>query len=439
MDNARMRDDLRRRFLRLSALNILANITVPLVGLVDTAMLGHLDDIRFLAGVALAAVLFDYVYWTFGFLRMGTTGSTAQAMGRGDRPEAYRVLYRSVVIAAGIAVGILVLQWPLRDLGFGLLSGEPGVEAAGRDYFDARIWGAPAALANFALVGWFLGREQSRHVLAMTVVANLVNVALNYVFIVRLDMAAAGAGFASMLSQYAMLAVGVGLFRAQGDRVRWVRAEVFDRTRIAALFRLNLDILVRTLCLISTFALFTNFSSMLGTATLAANALLLRLLTLASYLIDGAAFAAESLAGVSLGAGDRVALRRVYRLSMIGGEGFAALFLVALFAARDPVLRLLTSHDDLVRSATSYAPWLIPVVGIGAAAYMYDGIFLGLTEGRRLRNSMILSTVGVFIPIAIAAVALDSNHVLWAALAAFMAARVVTLAVGSRRIIAAVA
>jgi MATE family multidrug resistance protein len=162
-------------------------------------------------------------------------------------------------------------------------------------------------------------------------------------------------------------------------------------------------------------------------------------LTLASYLIDGAAFAAESLTGVSLGAGDRVALRRVYRLSMIGGEGFAALFLVALFAARDPVLRLLTSHDDLVRSAVSYAPWLIPVVGIGAAAYMYDGIFLGLTEGRRLRNSMILSTVGVFIPIAIAAVALHSNHVLWAALAAFMAARVVTLAIASRRIIPAVA
>lgn len=430
-----MRDDLRGRFIRLSLLNILANITVPLVGLVDTAMLGHLDDIRFLAGVALGAVLFDYVYWTFGFLRMSTTGSAAQAMGRGEPHEAYRVLYRSLVIAVGIAAAILVLQWPLRELGFTLLSGEPGVEAAGRDYFDGRIWGAPAALANFAFVGWFLGREQSRQVLGMTVVANLVNVVLNYVFIMRLDMAAYGAGLASMLSQYAMLAVAVGMFRSQHDRAPWIGAEVFDRAKVAALFRLNFDILVRTLCLVTTFAMFTNFSSILGTATLAANALLLRLLTLASFLIDGAAFAAESLAGVCKGAGDRAGLRRVYRLSMVGGEVFAALFLIALFAAREPILRLLTSHGDIVETAARFAPWLVPVVGIGAAAYMYDGIFLGLTEGRRLRNSMLVSTVAVFLPVAAAAVALRSNDLLWASLAAFMVARVGTLGAAARRII----
>jgi MATE family multidrug resistance protein len=200
---------LSRRFFRLALLNIFSNITVPLAGLVDTAMLGHLPEIRFLAGVALASVLFDYIYWTFGFLRMGTTGTTAQAVGRGDRREVYLTLYRSWMIALTLAALILLLQLPIRELGFGLLGGEPGVEAAGRAYFDARIWGAPATLCNFVLVGWFLGREESRHALVVTIVANLANIFFNYIFIIRLGLAARGAGLATMVSQY--LAAGAAL------------------------------------------------------------------------------------------------------------------------------------------------------------------------------------------------------------------------------------
>ncbi len=164
---------LKQRFFSLALINILSNVTVPLVGLVDTAMLGHLPDIRFLAGVALGSILFDYVYWTFGFLRMGTTGTTAQALGRGENDEVFRVLYRSLVLALAIAGAVLALQWPVRELGFSLISGEAGVEAAGRDYFNARIWGAPATLCNFVMVGWFLGREESRRVLLLTIVANV--------------------------------------------------------------------------------------------------------------------------------------------------------------------------------------------------------------------------------------------------------------------------
>jgi len=183
-----------RRYFRLTALNILANVTVPLAGLVDTAILGHLADIRYLAGVALASLLFDYVYWTFGFLRMGTTGTTAQAVGRGDERGAYLILYRSILLALGVSAALLALQWPIRSLGFTLLSGAPEVEAAGQAYFNARIWGAPAALASFAFIGWYLGREESRYVLAMTVAANVTNVVLDYVLIVYMGMAAAGAG-----------------------------------------------------------------------------------------------------------------------------------------------------------------------------------------------------------------------------------------------------
>jgi MATE family multidrug resistance protein len=419
--------DLSRRFFRLSLINIAASVTVPLVGLVDTAMLGHLPDIRFLAGVALASLLFDYAYWTLGFLRMGTTGMTAQAMGRRDTVEVTDVLRRGLLTAFVLAGLVLVLQVPLREAGFALLTGEPGVEQAGREYFDARIWGAPAALAGFVLVGWFLGREESRHVLVMTAVANLANVLLNYVFIIRLGLAARGAGLASMASQYLMLGVGVWIYLRHRKPVPWHGSRVFDRDRLRGLFLLNRDLLVRTLCLVSAFALFVNSSSALGTLWLAANSILLRLQAVASYLIDGAAFASEALAGVLRGQGDLPQLRRLFRLSLATGLAFSVVFLAALFAAPQRVLSVLTSHEDVVAASAEYAPWLVPVLLFGSLAYMYDGLFLGLTEGRRLRNAMLLSTIGVFLPLCAAAVWLGNNHLLWAAMAAYMAARTATL------------
>ena len=418
---------LRGRFLRLTAINIASNVTVPLTGLVDTAMLGHLDDIRFLAGVALGAVLFDYVYWSFGFLRMGTTGTAAQATGRGDTGEVYATLHRALFLAACIAALLLALKVPIARLGFLALSGEPAVEAAGRAYFDARIWGAPATLANFALVGWFLGREQVRTVLALTVVANVTNIVLDWWWILHLGLAATGAGLATACSQYAMLAVGIALVLRQTDRHPWSSAAVFDRPRLVALFRLNADILVRTLGLITAFAVFANFSAILGTAVLAANTLLLRILSVASYAIDGAAFAVETLAGTMLGQRNDGGLRRLHRMSLIAGEAFAIPLVAIVVAFPGAVFGVLTSHDAVVRDAAALAPWLVPVIGIGAIAYVYDGLFLGLTEGRRLRNSMLASAVVVFLPLAWAARALDSNTLLWGALTAFMAARVATL------------
>lgn len=397
-------------------------------------MLGHLSDIRFLAGVALGSIIFDYIYWTFGFLRMGTTGTTAFAVGRGDTPEVYRVLYRSLALAAALAVAIVLLQWPLRELGFALLSGTPGVEEAGQAYYDARIWGAPATLCNFALVGWLLGREQVRQVLLMTIAANVANIVLNYVFIVRLGLAAYGAGLATMLSQYLMLAVGVGVFLAGGRPRAVAWDEVLDRGRLGTLFRLNRDIFLRTFLLVSAFGLFVNVSSIMGVAVLATNSILLRLLSIASYMIDGAAFASESLAGIFRGSRNLPALRALFRLSLYVGAGCAALVLVVFFAGSDFWLGVLTSHDALIVAGLRYAPWLIPTLVFGGLAYMYDGLFLGLTEGRRLRNAMTLSMLGVFLPLCLAALYLRNNDVLWAAMAAFMLARVLTLNRESRAV-----
>jgi MATE family multidrug resistance protein len=358
---------------------------------------------------------------------MGTTGTTAQAVGRGDRREVYLVLYRSLSLAIVIAGAILILQWPLRELGFGLLSGEAGVEAAGRDYFDARVWGAPATLCNFVLMGWFLGRAESRHVLVMTIAGNLANIALNYLFIVRMGLAAYGAGLATSFAQYGMLAVGLWLFRLQGGAERWVWRDVLDRTRMTSLFRLNLDILIRTMLLVSSFAVFINFSSLLGTTLLAANSILLRVFYLAAYLIDGAAFACESLAGIFYGRGDPVSLRRLTRLAVASGFGFAALVLGIFLVAPLPLLGLLTSHQDVIAACVHHTPWLIPTLLFGSLAFIYDGIFLGLTQGRTLRNSMIFCTLGVFLPLAWIGVRLESNNALWAAMGLFMLARAATL------------
>lgn len=427
--------DLGRRFLRLTVLNALANLSVPLAGLADAGMLGHLPDIRFLGGVALASVLFDFVYWTFGFLRMGTTGTAAQARGRDDRPELYRVLYRSLLLAGGLAAAILALQVPLREAGFALLQGEPGVEAAGRAYFGARIWAAPATLANFAFLGWFLGREESGRALVLTVTANAANILFNYWLILRLGWNAYGAGLGTTLSQYLALAVSLALFVRSGRPERWRWSEVTAREPFGALLRFNRDILIRTVFLVSTFAIFTSASASLGTAVLAANTLLFRLFTLVSYLVDGVAYATESLAGVFRGAGDRRSLARITRMAMTVGMAIPVPLLAAMVLVPERVLGLLTDHPEVVALGARLGLWLVPVLLFGAAAFVYDGLFLGLTEGRALRNAMVVAMLAGFLPLAAWGVRSENVHLLWAALAAFMAARIVTLEVARRRVL----
>lgn len=425
---------LRSRFLRLTALNAMANLSVPLSSLVDAGMLGHLPDLRYLGGVALGGVLFDFVYWTFGFLRMSTTGTAAQARGRGDRPELYRVLYRALVLAAGLAALVLAFQVPLRELGFTLLSGTPEVEAAGRAYYGARIWGAPATLANFAFLGWFLGREESGRALLLTAAANGANVLFNYVLILRLGWNAFGAGLGTALSQYLALAVSIVLVLRSGRLEPWRWPQVAAREPLAALLRLNRDILIRTVLLVSTFAAFTSASAALGTAMLVANTLLLRLFTLVSYLVDGVAFATESLAGVFRGARDAASLRRLTVMALWVGMAIPLPLLLVMATQPERVLGLLTDHAEVVELASRLGLWLVPVLLFGAAAFVYDGLFLGLTEGRALRNAMILSALAGFAPLALWGVRAGEVNLLWLAMVVFMAARVATLEWARRRL-----
>ncbi|MBE9140570.1 MATE family efflux transporter [Nodosilinea sp. LEGE 07088] len=416
-------------FLKLAAANIISNLMVPLAGLVDTAFLGHLDDISYLGGVALATVIFNVVYWSFGFLRMGTTGTTAQARGRGDGEELWLILLRNGAIALSFGLIILLLQGPIREVGFALLSAEPAVKAAGIAFYNARIWDAPAVLMNLVLMGWFLGREKGRRVIVLSMVGNGSNVVFNYIFINQLGWASLGAGLGTALSQYMTLLVGLTLLASEGGfgRLWAVLPQGWSPQAMKGLFLLNRDILVRTFALVLSFALFTNFSSALGTQTLAANTLLLQVVTLSAYFIDGIAFATESFAGRYYGSGDLTNLRRLLN---VGGSTSIALglsFALAFVLFPQPLFGVLTGHQAVIATVQTYVGWLVPVLGLGAIAYMLDGYFLGLTAGHVLRNATVLAAGVGFLPLALVAQSAGSAHLLWLALVGLMAARALTL------------
>lgn len=418
-----------RDFFRLSIVNILSNLMVPLAGLVDVAFLGHLSEIRHLAGVALATVLFNYLYWTFGFLRMGTTGTTAQAVGRQDAEEVLLIGFRNLVLGLAIGLAVLLLQWPVRTVGFALLSATPEVKASAEAFYNALIWGAPATLMNFVLVGWFLGRSQSGYVLLLSAVSNGINVLLDYVLIVRWGWSSVGAGTATATSQYAMLLMGLLLVSREVPwrQVRSALPQLYHPAALGAIFNLNREILIRTFALVTTFSLFTNLSSALGAEILAANTVLLQVVSFAAYFIDGLAFATESFAGLFQGQGKPEGLAQLLWLSGAASLGLGLLTAALFIGFPDPLFRLLTNHQSILDRIHQYVFWILPVMGFGSIAYMLDGYFLGLTQGRILRVSTLIAALVGFAPAAAIAWWLHSSHLLWLALALFMLARAATL------------
>lgn len=449
------------KFLQLSGMNILANLMVPLAGLINVAFLGHLADIRHLAGVAIATVLFNYIYWTFGFLRMGTTGMTAQAVGRNNQSEVLLVGLRNSFLAIVLGILILILQYPLRELGFALLSATASVKASGLMFYNAMIWGAPATLLNFVLLGWFLGRSQGRRVVLLSLVGNMANISLDYLFINKLGWESAGAGAATVISQYAMAAVGLIFIAIEYDSfTRYPRAiakidfkldfaklltQIWEPEALKAAFSLNRDILVRTLLMVSSFSVFINLGAGMGTIVLATNTLLLQIVTLSAYLIDGIAFATESFAGIFYGQAitqeinpKEIKPKEIkpdhQLLPLIWVAGGLSLFLglaialpVILFPI--PLFNLLTTHQELVQQTPNYVLWLLPVIGFGSIAFMLDGYFIGLTAGNILLRSALFSSLVGFAPVATLAWYWQNPHLLWLALTLFMVGRVIPMAI----------
>ncbi|WP_083305418.1 guanitoxin biosynthesis MATE family efflux transporter GntT [Moorena producens] len=424
-------DNVLYRFWKLAIINILSNLTVPLAGLISVAFLGHLDQIRHLAGVVIATILFNFIYKSLGFLRMGTTGVTAQAVGRNDRDAMLLVGLRNGLIALILGVLILSLHYPLRELGFALLSATPDVKFSGIAYFNARIWGAPATLLNFVLIGWFLGREMSGKVLLLSIIGNTANIVCDYFTIIRWGWESAGAGVSVAVSQYVIVVVGLVLVtrEIQWQEVISVARRIWNLSEIIATFTLNSNLFIRTLAIIFTLSIFTNMSSALGTTILAENALILEVFMLAVYFIDGLAFATETLTGNLQGQGAKEQL--IPLLKIVGGSslllGLNLAFLFILFP--QTLFGLLTNHTEVIESITIYVPWLLLVLGFGSIAFMLDGYFLGLAAGQTLRNSTVIALVVGFAPMAVASWQFQSVHLLWLALSLFMAGRAIVLGV----------
>jgi MATE family multidrug resistance protein len=411
------------RFYRLTAVSTLSNMMIPLAGLCDTAFLGHLQDIRYLAGVILGSVLFDYLYRVLKFLRSSTNAITAQAVGNEDEEGILLAGLRSGVIAIALSVTMLLLQYPIAKLGFFVLSGSPAIEASGLDYFNARIWGAPAVLLNFVFLGWFLGREMNGVVFLMSLVGNASNVGLDYLMINRWGWGSMGAGLATALSQY--LTLGVALIAA-GLTINWkvflpAAQKLGDKAALKATVILKGNILVRFLGLISTYAIFTNLSASFGTEILAINGLLLQIALLSQFTVQGVGMTNQTLTGNFKGKGEVEKMMPLLTVSILTAITIASGFALTVVLFPQTVFSLLTNHTEISQGVNDYTIWLLPLLGITAIAFMLEGYFIGLKEGAKLRNGVLLAFLVGFLPLALTAWYFQNNHLLWTALTTYMA------------------
>ena len=410
------------RFYRLSLVGMFSNMMVPLAGLCDTAFLGHLSDIHYLAGVILGSILFDYLYRILKFLRNSTNALTAQAVGEGDDVGVLVAVLRCGLVALAIALVILLLQYPIHQLGFTILSGAPETELAGLTYFNARIWGAPAVLLNFVLIGWFLGREKNGIVFLISLVANGSNVFLDYLMINRWGWESAGAGFATALSQYLGLMVGIGaiLLTIDWKYVGKAIPQVLDRQSLASTLVLKGNILVRFLALISAYSIFTNLSASFGTVSLAENGLLLQIALLSQFTVQGVGMTAQTLIGNFKGQGRTDGCLPVLKTAIVTSLVISLSFALSAVVFPETVFTLLTNHTEVSQAMGSYAAWLVPLLSITSVAFMLEGYFIGLKEGAVLRNGALLGFIAGFAPLAVMAVYLQNSYLLWTALTAYM-------------------
>ncbi|MBX8516753.1 MATE family efflux transporter [Pseudomonas cichorii] len=406
---------------------ILSNISVPLVALVDTAVIGHLPHAHQLGAVAVGATLYTFLAWAMGFLRMGTTGFAAQAAGRSDGAALRQILLQGLLLAMGLACLLGLIALPFSHLALSLMQPSADLQQMTLDFFHARLFGLPAALATYALVGWFLGTQNARAPLAILLITNAVNILLNLWFVLGLDWGVVGSARASVLAEWTGALIGLFMarnaLRAWPGRIVWAALKLWSNWR--PLLAVNRDIFIRTLALQSIMFLITAQGARLGDATVAANALLLNGLLLTSHALDGLAHAVEALCGHAIGARDRTALRRSLVVtggwSLIASLAFALLFLTSghLF------VQMQTNIPEVRETALVYLPYLAAMPLLAVWSYLLDGLFIGATRAREMRNAMLIS-VALIAPVAFFAVD-QGNHGLWLTFMTFTLVRGLSL------------
>ena len=419
--------NLNKRILSLAIPNIISNLSVPMLSAVDTALMGRLENEQYLGAIAIGGVIFGFVYWGFSFLRMGVTGLTAQAYGARDAEETTLILKRGVIVALLIALLLLLLQPLIAALSFYLMDAGPEVEQLARSYFHIRLCAAPATLTLHVFHGWFLGMQNAKYPMILTIVVNLFNLGLNFFFVKVLMMTSDGVALGTVIAQYLGLLCTIGLFLRRYRHLwdGWHLKGVLHPPALKRFFRLGRDILIRTFSVLFCHAFFTSKAGALSDTALAVNTILMQFIHILAYGIDGFAFAAEALVGRYRGAREVVTLKRSVRYSfcwaLLLALGFSLVF--SLFGTK--LLYLFTDKINLLIGARPYLIWIAIAPPINAIAYIWDGVFVGATASTAMRNSMLASAL-VFL-VAYFTLKGFGNHGLWMALTLFSAARGATL------------
>ncbi len=420
---------LNKSILDLAIPNIVTNITVPLLGLVDLALMGHLKDPVYIGAIALGSIIFNVIYSSLNFLRMGSTGMTAQAWGAKKKAEVSLVLIRSLLLAMALAVILLLFQIPIEWLSFLIIDGSDEVRELAKGYFYIRIWAAPATIGLYALLGWFLGVQNARIPLIIALVINMVNIGLNFLFVLVFEMKADGVALATVIAQYTgfILAILLFFFKYK-EYARWFSTKIIMHTdALVKFFKVNTDIFIRTLLLLLTIAFFTNTSAKMGDDILAINTLLFQFFFIFSYFADGFAFAGESLTGKAVGARNNLLLSKTVKQLLYWGWGAALVTSLSYVFGIDLFMTLLTSNEEIRLMAKEYSIWVIIIPITSTAAFIWDGIYVGITASKEMRNAMIISSLVIFLPAYYLTRNLMGNDALWLALNLFMAARTILM------------
>lgn len=411
---------------------MLSNISVPLLGLVDTAVIGHLPESYYLAGVAIGSMVVTLLFWILIFLRMSTTGLVAQAYGANNRQKSLHLLAQSMFIAVVLASAILLLQTPIARIAFHFVDGSEQVLFYAREYFVIRIWSAPAALMNMVLLGWLLGMQNAKAPMFLLIITNLVNIILSVLFVVVFHWGVAGVAWSSLISDYVALAVGIS-FVVKMVRPDWHKTQlqvllksVLNWVSLKHFIALNRDIFLRTLCLQIAFTFMTLQGVKLGDDVVSANAVLMQFLSLISFSMDGLAYAAEALVGKSIGSRRLDKLKEAIKVIIFWSLLFSVVQVLLFYCFGESIINQITSIVSVQEQAYRYLPWLILIPLTSMLGYVFDGVFIGMTRATNMRNSMIFSLCIVYFPIWFLAEE-QGNHGLWLAMNAFMLARGMSL------------
>lgn len=414
---------------RIAAPVIITNVSVPVLGIVDTAVVGRLPGPEYVGAVAVGALIFNLLYHGCNFLRMGTTGLTAQSYGAGDGTEVRTWLGRAVLLGGAVGILMALLQVPIFALAAWVVGASDTVTPLAHTYFSIRIWAAPFALANFALLGWFFGTQNTKAALITQIYMNGINVLFDLWFVMGLDWGVAGVAWATVIGETTALGLGLILAGAHLRRMggRFDRAALLRTAALKRMFGVNRDIFIRSMCLQASFVAMTSAGARMGDATLAANAVLLHFQTFMAYALDGFATAAEALTGEALGAGSRRRFKAAAKTAGIWAAGFSIVFTLIYLVFGESVIAVITTEPTIRDAAGIYLVWATILPMISVWSFLLDGIFIGCTWTRQMRNSMAMALVVFLISLNFMTPAFG-NHGLWAAFAMMMITRAATLA-----------